>query len=107
MWDLILAGRYLMIPITLCSLVGLAVFLERLSRPAAQPHRHPRDRQQRWRPCRADSDFSWPTRSASGSRSLRERRPRRPRPRGRHWEITRDVLQETGRQEAKSASRAT
>jgi biopolymer transport protein ExbB len=30
MWDLILAGRYMMIPIALCSLVGLAVFLERL-----------------------------------------------------------------------------
>ncbi|MDY0108930.1 MAG: MotA/TolQ/ExbB proton channel family protein [Candidatus Krumholzibacteria bacterium] len=30
MWDLILAGRYLMIPIALCSLVGLAVFFERL-----------------------------------------------------------------------------
>ena len=30
MWDLILAGRYIMNPIALCSLVGLAVFLERL-----------------------------------------------------------------------------
>ncbi|HOX25280.1 MAG TPA: MotA/TolQ/ExbB proton channel family protein [Candidatus Krumholzibacteria bacterium] len=30
MWDLILAGRIMMIPIALCSLVGLAVFLERL-----------------------------------------------------------------------------
>lgn len=30
MWDLILAGRYMMIPIALCSLVGMAVFLERL-----------------------------------------------------------------------------
>ncbi len=30
MWDLILAGRYMMIPIALCSLVGLAIFLERL-----------------------------------------------------------------------------
>lgn len=29
MWDMILAGRYMMIPIGLCSLVGLAVFLER------------------------------------------------------------------------------
>jgi len=30
MWDLILAGRIMMVPIALCSLVGLAVFLERL-----------------------------------------------------------------------------
>ena len=29
MWDMILAGRYMMIPIGLCSLVGMAVFLER------------------------------------------------------------------------------
>jgi biopolymer transport protein ExbB len=30
MWEMILAGRYMMIPIALCSLLGLAVFLERL-----------------------------------------------------------------------------
>jgi len=29
MWDMILAGRYMMIPIGLCSLLGMAVFLER------------------------------------------------------------------------------
>ena len=30
MWELILAGRYMMIPIALCSLIGLAVVLERM-----------------------------------------------------------------------------
>ena len=30
MWEMILAGRYMMIPITLASLVGLAVLIERI-----------------------------------------------------------------------------
>ena len=30
MWEMILAGRYMMIPITLASLVGLAVIIERV-----------------------------------------------------------------------------
>jgi biopolymer transport protein ExbB len=100
MWDMILAGRYLMIPIALCSLLGLAVFLERLlvlrKRKIVVPEiasavdTLPRA-----------SDFSV-------AYAVCERHP------GpfanvvkagldhaeNDWEITRDVLLETGRQEA-------
>ena len=44
MWEMILAGRYMMIPITLASLVGLAVIIERHLRAAAGAHHRARDR---------------------------------------------------------------
>ena len=100
MWDLILAGRYLMIPIAICSLIGLAVFLERLfvlrKRRIVVPEivsaveTLPRA-----------SDFSV-------AYAVCERHPgpfanvvRAGLDHAENdWEITRDVLQETGRQEA-------
>ena len=100
MWDLILAGRYMMIPIALCSLVGMAVFLERLfvlrkgrvviPEIASAVDTLPQA-----------SDFSvayavcdrHPGPFANVVRAGLDHS-------GNEWEITRDVLQETGRQEA-------
>jgi biopolymer transport protein ExbB len=100
MWDMILAGRYMMIPIALCSLVGVAVFLERLlvlrhkrivvPEIASAVETLPRA-----------SDFSvayavcdrHPGPFANVIRAGLDHA-------GNEWEITRDVLQEVGRQES-------
>ncbi|MBD3222102.1 MotA/TolQ/ExbB proton channel family protein [bacterium] len=100
MWDLILAGRYVMIPIALCSLVGLAVFLERLwvlrRRRVVVPE------------IASAVDTLGAATDDSVAYAVCQRHP------GpfanvvkagldhadAEWEITRDVLQETGRQEA-------
>ncbi|MDD5719055.1 MAG: MotA/TolQ/ExbB proton channel family protein [Candidatus Krumholzibacteria bacterium] len=99
MWDLILAGRYLMIPIALCSLVGLAVFFERLF-----VLRHGRivvpELVSTVETLPRASDFSvayavcdrHPGPFANLVRAGLDNADNA-------WEITRDVLQETGRQE--------
>jgi len=105
MWDMILAGRYLMIPIALCSLVGLAVFLER-----AFVLRHRRI----VLPEIAEAvETLGSTTDYSVARAICDRRPGPFATIVRsgldhaadEWEITRDVLQETGRQEAKRLMR--
>jgi biopolymer transport protein ExbB len=100
MWDLILAGRYLMIPIAGCSLIGLAVFLERLYVLRRRRILVPEIASAVQTLPRA-SDFSvayavcdrHPGPFANVVRAGLDHA-------GAEWEITRDVLQETGRQEA-------
>lgn len=100
MWDLILAGRYIMIPIALSSLVGLAVFFERLWVLRRRKILVPEIASVVDTLARATDD--------SVAYAVCERHP------GpfanvvkagldhadAEWEITRDVLQETGRQES-------
>jgi biopolymer transport protein ExbB len=100
MWDMILAGRYMMIPIALCSLIGLAVFLERLivlrRRRIVVP-----EIVSAVKTLRQASDFSvayavceqHPGPFANVLRAGLDHADA-------EWEITRDVMQETGRQEA-------
>jgi biopolymer transport protein ExbB len=105
MWDLILAGRYIMIPIALSSLVGLAVFLERLwvlrrSRVLVPQIASAVDT------LGEATDFSvayavcerHPGPFASVVKAGLDHA-------GDDWEITRDVLQETGRQQAVGLTR--
>jgi biopolymer transport protein ExbB len=100
MWDLILAGRYIMIPIALCSLIGLAVFLERLwvlrRRRIVIPEiasvvdtlNDATDDSVAYAVCqRHPGPFANVVRAGLDHADA-------------EWEITRDVLQETGRQEA-------
>ncbi len=100
MWDLILAGRYLMIPIAGCSLIGLAVFLERLYvlrrrrilvpeiASAVQTLPRASDFSVAYAVCdRHPGPFANVVRAGLDHATA-------------EWEITRDVLQETGRQEA-------
>lgn len=100
MWDLILAGRYIMIPIALCSLIGLAVFLERLwvlrRRKVVVPEiasavdtlNDATDDSVAYAVCqRHPGPFANVVRAGLDHADA-------------EWEITRDVLQETGRQEA-------
>ncbi len=99
MWDLILAGRYLMIPIALCSLVGIAVFLERLFVlrrgrivtpelvSAVETLPRASDFSVAYAVCdRHPGPFANIVRAALDNAD-------------NQWEITRDVLQEVGRQE--------
>jgi len=100
MWELILAGRYMMIPIALCSLLGVAVFLERLL-----VLRHRRivipEIVSAVETLPQASDFTvayavcerHPGPFASVVRAGLDHAQD-------DWEITRDVLQEAGRQEA-------
>jgi biopolymer transport protein ExbB len=100
MWDMILAGRYMMIPIALCSLLGMAVFLERFI-----VLRHRRiivpELVSAVKTLRQASDFSvahavcaqHPGPFANVVRAGLDHAEA-------EWEITRDVMQETGRQEA-------
>lgn len=100
MWELILAGRYMMIPIALCSLVGVAVVLERMMVLR---------RRRIVIPEIASAVDTLPQASDfSVAHAVCERHPgpfaNVVRAGLDHadndWEITRDVLQETGRQEA-------
>jgi biopolymer transport protein ExbB len=100
MWDLILAGRYMMIPIALCSFIGLAVFLERLlvlrRRRIVTP-----EIVSAVKTLGRASDFSVayavcdqnPGPFANVVRAGLDHADN-------DWEITRDVMQEVGRQEA-------
>jgi len=105
MWEMIIAGRYMMIPIGLCSLTGLAVIILRI-----YTLRHKRivvpEIAEAVETLSAGNDYSV-------ARAICERRP------GPFaniviagldhadddWEITRDVLQETGQQEATRLTR--
>ncbi len=100
MWEMILAGRYMMIPIALCSLLGMAVFLERFivlrSRRIIVP-----ELVSTVKTLRQASDFSvayavcdqHPGPFSNVIRSGLDHA-------GAEWEINRDVMQEVGRQEA-------
>jgi biopolymer transport protein ExbB len=105
MWEMILAGRYMMIPITLASLVGLAVIIERL-----YVLRHGRI---------IVPEIAEAVETLSASKDLSVAYAiceRRPGPfanvikagldnADNDWRIIRDVLQETGRQEASRLTR--
>jgi biopolymer transport protein ExbB len=105
MWEMILAGRYMMIPITLASLVGLAVIIERLYVL------------RRGRIIVPEIAEAVETLSASKDLSVAYAIcERRPGPfanvikagldnADNDWTIIRDVLQETGRQEASRLTR--
>jgi biopolymer transport protein ExbB len=105
MWQMILAGRIMMIPIILCSLVGLAVFIERLyvlrRRRIVVP-----EIAEAVETLAAATDFS-----VAHAICQRRRGPFANIVRtgldhaGDDWQITRDVLQEVGRQEAKRLNR--
>ena len=105
MWEMILAGRYMMIPITLASLVGLAVIIERfivLNRSRI-----------------VVPEIAEAVETLSASRELNVAYAiceRRPGPfanivkagldhADNDWTVIRDVLQETGRQEATRLTR--
>jgi len=100
MWEMILAGRYMMIPITLSSLVGMAVIIERVYVL------------RRGRIIVPEIAEAVETLSASKDLSVAYAIcERRPGPfanviragldnADNDWTILRDVLQETGRQEA-------
>ncbi len=105
MWQMILAGRYMMIPIVLCSLIGVAVFLERIFTLRRNRVVVP-EIAEAVETLQAGSDYSVAYAICQ----------RRPGPFASivcsgldhaddSWEITRDVLQETGRQEAKRLNR--
>jgi biopolymer transport protein ExbB len=105
MWEMILAGRYMMIPIGLASLVGLAVLLERLY--TLRRHRIVvPEIAEAVETLSASEDFSV-------AYAILDRRPgpfaNIVRAGLDHadddWEITRDVLQEAGRQEATRLTR--
>ena len=105
MWEMILAGRYMMIPIILASLVGLAVLIERIyvlrQRSIIVP------------------EIAEAVMTLSASQDLSVAYAiceRRPGPfatlvksgldhAGNDWTIIRDVLEETGRQEATRLTR--
>ena len=105
MWEMILAGRYMMIPISLASLVGLAVLIERFivlnQRRIVVP------------------EIAEAVETLSASDDLRVAYAiceRRPGPfanivragldhADNDWTVIRDVLQETGRQEATRLTR--
>lgn len=105
MWDMILAGRYMMIPIGLASLVGLTVVIERLL--VLQKPRIVKPE------VAGAVDSMAASQELSVVRSICERHP------GpfanivqsgldhadNDWTIIRDVLQETGRQEATRLTR--
>ena len=105
MWEMILAGRYMMIPITLASLVGLAVIIERIF---VLRHSHV-----------VLPEIAEAVETLSASQDLRVAYAiceRRPGPFSNivmagldhadtNWTIIRDVLQETGRQEATRLTR--
>jgi biopolymer transport protein ExbB len=101
MWQMILAGRIMMIPIIVCSLVGLAVFLERLVVLRRSRIVVP-EIAEAVETLGAATDYSV-------ARAICERRPgpfaNIVRVGLDHanadWQIARDVLQEMGRQEAK------
>jgi len=105
MWEMILAGRYMMIPITLASLIGLAVVIERLYVL------------RRGRIIVPEIAEAVETLSASNDLAVAyaicERRPgpfanviKAGLDNADHdWTIIRDVLQETGRQEATRLTR--
>jgi biopolymer transport protein ExbB len=105
MWEMILAGRYMMIPIGLASLVGLAVLLERIY--TLRQHRIVvPEIAEAVETLSASEDFSV-------AYAILDRRPgpfaNIVRAGLDHadddWEITRDVLQEVGRQEATRLTR--
>ncbi|MCP4572348.1 MAG: MotA/TolQ/ExbB proton channel family protein [bacterium] len=105
MWEMILAGRYMMIPIGLASLVGLAVMLERLY--VLRHHRI------------VVPEIAEAVETLSASQDLSVAYAiceRKPGPfanivkagldhADNEWLIIRDVLQETGRQEATRLTR--
>lgn len=105
MWEMILAGRYMMIPITLASLVGLAVIIERIF---VLRHSHV-----------VLPEIAEAVETLSASQDLKVAYAiceRRPGPFSNivtagldhadtNWTIIRDVLQETGRQEATRLTR--
>ena len=105
MWEMILAGRYMMIPITLASLVGLAVIIERIF---VLRHNHV-----------VLPEIAEAVETLSASQDLKVAYAiceRRPGPFSNivtagldhadtNWTIIRDVLQETGRQEATRLTR--
>jgi len=105
MWEMILAGRYMMIPIGVASLVGLAVMLERL-----YVLRHSRV---------VVPEIAEVVETLSASEDLKVAYAiceRKPGPfanivkagldhADNEWVIIRDVLQETGRQEATRLTR--
>ena len=105
MWEMILAGRYMMIPIALSSLVGMAVLLERLF-----TLRHRRivvpEIVEAVETLSASENFAvayaicdrWPGPFANIVRTGLDHADD-------NWEITRDVLQEAGRQAATGLSR--
>jgi len=105
MWEMILAGRYMMIPITAASLVGLAVIIERMY--VLRPHRI----------IVPEIVGVVETMSASDDLSVAYATvERKPGPfanivkagldhANNDWTIIRDVLQETGRQEATRLTR--
>jgi len=100
MWEMLLAGRYMMIPITLASLVGMAVLIERI-----YMLRHGRI---------IVPEIAEAVMTLSASRDLSVAYAiceRRPGPfanlvksgldhANNDWTVIRDVLEETGRQEA-------
>ena len=105
MWEMILAGRYMMIPIGLASLVGLAVLLERLY--TLRQHRIVvPEIVEAVETLRASEDFSV-------AYAILDRRPGPLATIVRagldhaedNWQVTRDVLQEAGRPEAKRLMR--
>jgi len=105
MWEMILAGRYMMIPIGLASLVGLTVIIERLL--VLQ------------KPRLIKPEVAGAVDSMAASQELtvvRDICERHPGPfasivisgldhADNDWTIIRDVLQETGRQEANKLTR--
>ncbi len=105
MWEMILAGRYMMIPIGLCSLLGLTVIIMRI-----YTLRHQRivvpEIAEAVETLSASDDFAvaqaicdrWPGPFANIVRAGLEHADD-------DWEITRDVLQEVGHQEATRLTR--
>ncbi|MFN2369906.1 MAG: MotA/TolQ/ExbB proton channel family protein [Candidatus Krumholzibacteriia bacterium] len=105
MWEMILAGRYMMIPITLASLVGLAVIIERFIVINRQRIIAP--------------EIAQAVETLSASEDLKVAYAiceRRPGPfanivragldhADNDWTVIRDVLQEAGRQEATRLTR--
>ncbi len=100
MWDLILAGRWMMVPIGLCSLLGMAVFLERFVVLRRRSIIIP-ELVSTVNTLRQASDFSvayavceqHPGPFANVIRTGLDHADA-------EWEINRDVMQEVGRQEA-------
>ena len=105
MWELIRSGNVMMIPLGLCSLVGLAIFIERLVALRRGSIVYP-EVAQAVETLDASRDFGV-------AYAILDRRPgpfaNVVRSGLDHadadWEIVRDVLQETGRQEAVRLSR--
>jgi len=105
MWELIRAGNIMMIPLGLCSLIGLAVFLERSYALRLRRYVVPEV---------VEAVETLPAaRDLAVTRAILERNPG-PFARivqtgldhaGDEWQIIRDVLQESGRQEAVGITR--